>query len=406
MQLTQEEYYHLIALSEQLRSAEQQQAIDSYEQSLQPKVMVIDAPLQQHDVSVPTVDVGADPELKSLMDKKAALLDTLLPSSMAQDQRDFLSIVTLANCFAKFGRFKLSIELTDNTYKQQLARSLGLLSFNYIYSEHLMNRDIKSEQAIKPYAPICTAYDGTTSLVRRMATDTDKTGNQLVVWHSALKYEHNDDCIGNMVLELGEVGQQTDLKNLSEAIDFEIDDQRVEQKRWFIKNKDDINDLVTDLDLPCPSKMTEAVFQQYKLLLVLAAKVSPEVYQSVYQVMMQIKPAFNNLTDELKLLSGLSIVVPDYASRNPDEQNIATRTIYKLLQNLNKSAFSGLTKNQIAPLLNKLGIKTEMATECMGIDTTGTQISLIMEAVKTLDTADQDVTNFLTTLNKKQAEAA
>lgn len=211
-------------------------------------------------------------QLETVMQAKENVRSQLLPKFVDQKISDFQLVASVAECFAENRVHTLAYEV-PTALREQFNNSNAYLSFKSIKTTELSSREIKKEQAKKNWATVCTNYT-TQSTGKFRNTDADKTlkvGSQIVTYSEAIKYQHNpDNLLGYVKVEFEQESLQNLKTEVDESLDLDIDEARMQQKRWYVKNKETILDSLDSMETHKPAQISKEKFERYKLLLAIA----------------------------------------------------------------------------------------------------------------------------------------
>lgn len=244
--------------------------------------LVKDANNDQSEAPVEPVDE----QLQAVMEAKQQVRSQLLPDFKNQEVADFHLVASVAECFAENRVHTVAYEVPE-ALQDQFNKTNAYLSFKSIITTELSSREIKTEQAKKDWATVCTNYK-LQSTGKFRTTDADKQlkiGSQIITFSTALKYEHNpDNYLGSVVVGFESESLADKKTEVDTWLDIDIDEARMQQKRWYAHNKKAVLDTLDDMDAYKPARLSKEKFERYKLLLAIAKAWGEEHFNNVKAV--------------------------------------------------------------------------------------------------------------------------
>ena len=311
-----------------------------------------------------TVDaVERDAELAEQMKLSLDVLDDQL-SIADQRYKHFLALAAKATCLVKWtGPFILDVRvgesvITENNkdphaFAKHVANTLGLLSFNHLLAESVLNKEIKEHQVKNKYVTVCSVPLQAKRDSAVPKYDEVKKGCQFVVHTEALKYVHNDDL---NIAKLEKIFSSEQIaKEPLEETSTPILRVRLNQQEWVENNEERLADLVAQFNTQHKAiapKVKAATFKAWSGILVLALLWDKAIYADMVKLMNEFVGT-QGLENKVKLACALSVVVPEYkvlmANFNA-EQHITTKLVGSLVKGL------GLTEAEVSQGFSDLGI--------------------------------------------------
>lgn len=378
-------YNAFITIPVDVRTAEMQEQIEAYEAqnnlnvdaeehapeaSVEPTVApeeVVDTntqPVNQDaandESEAPEWTVEAVEQDAELAEQMKLSLDVLDDQLSIADQRykHFLALAAKATCLVKWtGPFILDVRVNDETkdldFAKHVANTLGLLSFNHLLAESVLNKEIKEYQVKNKYVTICSVplQAKRDSAVDKY--DEAKKGCQFVVHTQAMKYEHNDDL---NIAKLENIFSSEEIKNEPlEESSVEIHGVRFYQLKWIKENEEKLANLVAQFNTQheaIASKVKAETFKAWSGILLLALLWDKAVYDDMVKLMNELVGT-QGLKVKEKLACALSVVVPEYEqlmTRFNAEQHITTKLVGSLVKGF------GLTDYEVSKGFSDLGI--------------------------------------------------
>lgn len=317
-----------------------------------------DAANDESEASEWTVEgVELDTELAEQMKLSLDVLDDQL-SIADQRYKHFLALAAKATCLVKWtGPFILDVRVNDETkdldFAKHVANTLGLLSFNHLLAESVLNKEIKEYQVKNKYVTICSVplQAKRDSAVDKY--DEAKKGCQFVVHTQAMKYEHNDDL---NIAKLENIFSSEEIKNEPlEESSVEIHGVRFYQLKWIKENEEKLANLVAQFNTQHKAiapKVKAETFKAWSGILLLALLWDKAVYDDMVKLMNELVGT-QGLEVKEKLACALSVVVPEYEqlmTRFNAEQHITTKLVGSLVKGF------GLTDYEVSKGFFDLGI--------------------------------------------------
>lgn len=210
--------------------------------------------------------------MQALMAVKEKVREQLLPEFEDAKFADFQLVASVAESFAEDRVHTVAYEV-PTALQGQFNNTNGYLSFKSIITNDLSSREVKSEQAKKKWATVCTNYTiQSTGKFRTTEADKQlKIGSQIITYSTALKYEHNpDNFLGVVAVKFKTNSLEGKKKEIDAWLDIDIDEARMQQKRWYLMHKDSILESLDDMEQYKPARLTKEKFESYKLLLAIA----------------------------------------------------------------------------------------------------------------------------------------
>lgn len=316
-----------------------------------------DAANDESEASEWTVEgVELDTELAEQMKLSLDVLNDQL-SIADQRYKHFLALAAKATCLVKWtGPFILDVRVNDETkdldFAKHVANTLGLLSFNHLLAESVLNKEIKEYQVKNKYVTICSVP---LQVKRDSAVpkyDEVKKGCQFVVHTEALKYVHNDDL---NIAKLENIFSSVEIKEPYKATSTPILRVRLNQQEWVENNEERLVDLVAQFNTQHKAiapKVKAATFKAWSGILVLALLWDKAIYADMVKLMNEFVGT-QGLENKVKLACALSVVVPEYKvlmTHFNAEQHITTKLVGSLVKGL------GLTEAEVSQGFSDLGI--------------------------------------------------
>lgn len=309
---------------------------------------------------VPAWNVNAVKQDAELVEQMKLSLDVLNDQLSIKDQRykNFLALAAKATCLVKWtGPFILDVRVNDETkdldFAKHVANTLGLLSFNHLLAESVLNKEIKEYQVKNKYVTICSVplQAKRDSAVDKY--DEAKKGCQFVVHTQAMKYEHNDDL---NIAKLENIFSSEEIKNEPlEESSVEIHGVRFYQLKWIKENEEKLANLVAQFNTQYKAiapKVKAETFKAWSGILLLALLWDKAVYDDMVKLMNELVGT-QGLEVKEKLACALSVVVPEYEqlmTRFNAEQHITTKLVGSLVKGF------GLTDYEVSKGFFDLGI--------------------------------------------------
>ena len=322
-----------------------------------------DAANDEPEASEWTVEaVEQDAELAEQMKLSLDVLDDQL-SIADQRYKHFLALAAKATCLVKWtGPFILDVRvaesaITENNkdkhaFAKHVANTLGLLSFNHLLAESVLNKEIKEYQVKNKYVTICSVplQAKRDSAVNKY--DEAKKGCQFVVHTQAMKYEHNDDL---NIAKLENIFSSEEIKESYKETSTPILRVRLTQQEWVEKHEERLVELVAQFNTQHKAiapKVKAETFKAWSGILLLAALWDKAVFTDMVALMNE-QVGTQGLEVKEKLACALSVVVPEYEqlmTRFNAEQHITTKLVGSLVKGF------GLTDYEVSKGFFDLGI--------------------------------------------------
>ena len=300
--------------------------------------------------------VEQDAELAEQMKLSLDVLDDQL-SIADQRYKHFLALAAKATCLVKWtGPFILDVRVNDETkgldFAKHVANTLGLLSFNHLLAESVLNKEIKEYQVKNKYVTICSVplQAKRDSAVNKY--DEAKKGCQFVVHTQAIKYEHNDDL---NIAKLENIFSSEEIKESYKETSTPILRVRLTQQEWVEKHEERLVELVAQFNTQHKAiapKVKAETFKAWSGILLLAALWDKAVFTDMVALMNELVGT-QGLEVKEKLACALSVVVPEYEqlmTRFNAEQHITTKLVGSLVKGF------GLTDYEVSKGFFDLGI--------------------------------------------------
>lgn len=225
----------------------------------------------------------ASTELSEVMSLKDSVRAAMLPKYIDEKVVQFQLVASVSECFAEYRTHILAYNVPIE-FREQFNKTNAYLSFKSTISDQLGGREIKQEQARKKWITTCSEYK-TQSTGKSRNTDADKQlciGSQIVTYSDALKYMHNpENFLGHLKVEFTSTSLQGLKTEVDEELDLLIDEARMAQKRWYVKNKQIVLELAETMYEHKPVTLTEEQFKRYTLLLAVAKLWGATEFQNV-----------------------------------------------------------------------------------------------------------------------------
>lgn len=323
-----------------------------------------DAANDESEATEWTVDaVEQDAELAQRMKLS---LDVLEDQLSIKDQRykNFLALAAKATCLVKWtGPFILDVRvgesaITDDNkdkhaFAKHVANTLGLLSFNHLLAESVLNKEIKEKQLLNKYLTICSVPLQTKRDSAVNGYDQVKKGCQFVVHTEAMEYVHNDDL---NIAKLENIFNSEEIKKepLQES-SVEVYGIRFYQLKWIKDNEEKLANLVAQFNTQhkvIAPKVKAETFKAWSGILLVALLWDKTVFDDMVALMNE-QVGTQGLEVKVKLAFALSEVVPEYEqlmTRFKAEQHITTKLVGSLVKGF------GLADHEISKGFFDLGI--------------------------------------------------
>lgn len=317
-----------------------------------------DAANDEPEASEWTVEgVELDTELAEQMKLSLDVLDDQL-SIADQRYKNFLALAAKATCLVKWtGPFILDVRVNDETkdldFAKHVANTLGLLSFNHLLAESVLNKEIKEYQVKNKYVTICSVPLQTKRDSAVNGYDQVKKGCQFVVHTQAMEYVHNDDL---NIAKLENIFNSEEIKKEPlEESSVEIHGIRFYQLKWIKDNEEKLANLVAQFNTQhkvIAPKVKAETFKAWSGILLLAALWDKAVFTYMVALMNELVGT-QGLEIKEKLACALSMVVPKYEELMTQfnaEQHITTKLVGSLVKGF------GLTDYEVSKGFFDLGI--------------------------------------------------
>lgn len=332
-------------------------------------------------------------------------LDVLEDQLSIKDQRykNFLALAAKATCLVKWtGPFILDVRvgesaITDDNkdkhaFAKHVANTLGLLSFNHLLAESVLNKEIKEKQLLNKYLTICSVPLQTKRDSAVNGYDQVKKGCQFVVHTEAMEYVHNDDL---NIARLENIFNSEEIKKEPlEESSVEIHGIRFYQLKWIKDNEEKLANLVIQFNKQHKAiapKVKAETFKAWSGILVLALLWDKAVYDDMVKLMNEFV-GVQGLEVKVKLACALSVVVPEYQAfvqRFNAEEHITTVVLKNLLKGL------GLKDHELSIGFTEIGLQ-------LGKNLGGFELStLTNKIVENVDYQDTDIQKYLNNLRSK-----
>jgi hypothetical protein len=217
--------------------------------------------------------VEQDAELAEQMKLSLDVLDDQL-SIADQRYKNFLALAAKATCLVKWtGPFILDVRVNDERlgFAKHVANTLGLLSFNHLLAESVLNKEIKEHQVKNKYVTICSVPLQAKRDSAVAKYDEAKKGCQFVVHTQAMKYEHNDDL---NIAKLENIFSSEEIKESYKETSTPILRVRLTQQEWVEKHEERLVELVAQFNTQHKAiapKVKAETFKAWSGILLLAA---------------------------------------------------------------------------------------------------------------------------------------
>lgn len=362
-----------------------------------------DAANDESEASEWTVEgVELDTELAEQMKLSLDVLDDQL-SIADQRYKHFLALAAKATCLVKWtGPFILDVRvgesaITDDNkdkhaFAKHVANTLGLLSFNHLLAESVLNKEIKEKQLLNKYLTICSVPLQTKRDSAVNGYDQVKKGCQFVVHTQAMEYVHNDDL---NIAKLENIFSSEEIKNEPlEESSVEIHGVRFYQLKWIKENEEKLANLVEQFNTQhkvIAPKVKAETFKAWSGILVLALLWDKAIYADMVKLMNEFV-GVQGLEVKVKLACALSVVLPEYQAfvqRFNAEEHITTVVLKNLLKGL------GLKDHEISNGFTEIGLQ-------LGKNLGGFNLSTLTAKVEeNVDSQDTDVKKYIKNLRSK-----
>ncbi|WP_368678887.1 hypothetical protein [Acinetobacter lactucae] len=345
--LTLEQYQALIQLPVDLLSFEQEEALRKYEED---NNLTIDGDLPTTPKLSDVVEMVKDASpiddfsnkkngantLSELMVLKERVRSQLLPEFEDELVADFQLVASVAESFAEDRVHTVAYEV-PTALQKQFNNTNAYLSFKSIITDDLSSREVKAEQAKKNWATVCTNYTiQSTGKFRNTEADKQlKVGSQIITYSTALKYEHNpDNFLGLVDVKFKVESLEGKQQKVDAWLDIDIDEARMQQKRWYLNHKDAILSSLDDMDQYKPARLIKEKFERYKLLLAIAKVWGEDHFNNVKAVINKLAMT-NGKTVNEKFAEALKKAIYDLQSNfvTPLENLPSDSLIEKLKDN-------------------------------------------------------------------------
>ena len=346
--------------------------------------------------------VEQDAELAEQMKLSLDVLEDQL-SIADQRYKHFLALAAKATCLVKWtGPFILDVRVGESVinennqdkhaFAKYVANTLGLLSFNHLLAESVLNKEIKEKQLLNKYLTICSVPLQTKRDSAVNGYDQVKKGCQFVVHTQAMEYVHNDDL---NIAKLENIFSSEEIKNEPlEESSVEIHGVRFYQLKWIKENEEKLANLVAQFNTQHKAiapKVKAETFKAWSGILVLALLWDKAIYADMVKLMNE-HVGVQGLEVKVKLACALSVVVPEYQAfvqRFNAEEHITTVVLKNLLKGL------GLKDHEISNGFVGLGLQ-------LGKNLSGFNLSTLTAKVEeNVDSQDTDVQKYIKNLRSK-----
>ena len=332
-------------------------------------------------------DAGLAQQMKLSLD----VLDDQL-SIADQRYKNFLALAAKATCLVKWtGPFILDVRVNDNVFAKHVANTLGLLSFNHLLAESVLNKEIKEQQLLNKYVTLCSVPLQAKRDTTVKGYDNVKKGCQFVVHTQAMKYVHNDDL---NIAKLENIFSSEEIKEPYKDTSTPILRVRLNQQEWVEKNEDMLANLIAQFNTQhkvIAPKVKAKTFKAWSGILVLALLWDKAIYADMVKLMNEFV-GVQGLEVKVKLACALSVVVPEYQAlvqRFSAEEHITTVVLKNLLKGL------GLKDHELSNGFTELELP-------LGKNLGGFELkTLTAKVVETVDYQDTDVQKYLNNLRLK-----
>lgn len=345
--------------------------------------------------------VEQDAELAEQMKLSLNVLDDQL-SIADQRYKHFLALAAKATCLVKWtGPFILDVRVGESVinennqdkhaFAKHVANTLGLLSFNHLLAESVLNKEIKEYQVKNKYVTICSVPLQAKRDSAVAKYDEAKKGCQFVVHTQAMKYEHNDDL---NIAKLENIFNSEEIKESYKETSTPILRVRLTQQEWVEKHEERLVELVAQFNTQHKAiapKVKAETFKAWSGILVLALLWDKAIYADMVKLMNE-HVGVQGLEVKVKLACALSVVVPEYQAfvqRFNAEEHITTVVLKNLLKGL------GLKDHELTEGFTKLGLQLGKNLGGFGLST------LTNKIVENVDYQDTDVQKYLNNLRSK-----
>lgn len=335
--------------------------------------------------------VEQDAELAEQMKLSLDVLDDQL-SIADQRYKHFLALAAKATCLVKWtGPFILDVRVGDNVFAKHVANTLGLLSFNHLLAESVLNKEIKEHQLQNKYVTLCSVPLQAKRDTSVNGYDQVKKGCQFVVHTQTMKYVHNDDL---NIAKLENIFSSEEIKEPYKDTSTPILRVRLTQQEWVEKHENRLTDLIAQFNTQhkvIAPKVKAETFKAWSGILVLALLWDKAIYADMVKLMNEFV-GVQGLEVKVKLACALSVVVPEYQAfvqRFNAEEHITTVVLKNLLKGL------GLKDHEISNGFTELELP-------LGKNLGGFELkTLTAKVVETVDYQDTDVQKYLNNLRLK-----
>lgn len=327
------------------------------------QTIVKDAANDESEAPAWTVDaVEQDAELVEQMKLSLDILDDQL--SIADERYlKFLALAAKATCLVKWtGPFELNLKVAESTvtednkdkyaFAKHVANTLGLLSFNHLLAESVLNKEIKEYQVKNKYVTICSVPVQAKRDSAVPKYDEVKKGCQFVVHTEVLKYEHNAKL---NIAKLENIFSSEEIKDAYKETSTPILRVRLNQQEWVEKNEKRLAEFVVQFNTQhkaiAPKVKTET-FKAWSGILLVALLWDKTVFDDMVKLMTE-QVGTQGLEGKEKLACALSLVIPKYETfitRFNAEKHITTKLVGNLVKGF------GLDDTEISKGFTDLGL--------------------------------------------------
>ena len=364
--------------------------VEAVDTNTQPVIQ--DAANDESEAPEWTVDtVELDAELAEQMKLSLGILDDQL-SIKDQRYKNFLALAAKATCLVKWtGPFILDVRVGDNVFAKHVANTLGLLSFNHLLAESVLNKEIKEYQLLNKYVTLCSVPLQAKRDTSVTGYDQVKKGCQFVVHTQTMKYVHNDDL---NIAKIENIFSSEEIKEPYKDTSTPILRVRLTQQEWVENNENYLADLVSKFNTQhkvIAPKVKADTFKAWSGILVLALLWDKAIFNDMVKLMNDFVGT-QGLEGKVKLACALSVVVPEYQTfvqRFNAEEHITTVVLKNLLKGL------GLKDHELSNGFTELGLQ-------LGKNLGGFELStLTNKIVENVDYQHTDIQKYLNNLRSK-----
>lgn len=306
-------------------------------------------------------------DAKDLFDRKTAFAQKTLPEFLNEADRDDLVLTAMAACSGKDTKIDTLLVVPEEL-KKHIALVIGSQAFGYVFSaDKLMSGIVKNKLMEDPkHKPILALYDKELPNPFRPHTkeELECLGHQILITSNA--------DIGLSKLNPSYIGTKEYLFNTESAEDLpnleddsnttlgrEKSNLRWDQKDWFMKNRDLINQRTQLIaEAKCPKNVELELFKPFCLKAAYASFISKALFKAVLED--SLKQAAETLKDDASLfLEATEIALTNFESSFKGEINISTKMLAHLINNARIGGLKSLGHIKVASYLDDMHISTQ-----------------------------------------------